>query len=226
MRQPGWDEPSDASGQTPWHTGLVEPGAVPGQPLPPAGWRPIPPAPRRRIWQPTRRECWVALLLVVVLAVIGLGLAVLWARVAPRLGFRVAAPGTFAQVGPAEEQNFATDGFFALLTLGVGLVAGVLSWRIRSVRGPLVLVGLAAGGVAGAVLTWRLGQALAPAPTDAELAEVGRIVYPALQLRATAALVIEPAVAVLTYLLCVGFAVRPDLGRPDGDPPPALPPPY
>jgi hypothetical protein len=179
------------------------------------------------VWRPTGREARAALVVIVLLAIVGAGVAVVWLQVAPRLGFRVVAPNSPEPVTAEQEQFFATDGWFTLLTLLVGMLATVLAWRVKALRGPVGMVAVAVGGLAGAVVTWRLGLLLAPAPTAAQLQEVGRVVYPALRLRATAALMVEPLVAVGVYLLLVGFASRPDLGRGDGEPPrPPLPPSY
>jgi hypothetical protein len=223
MRQPGWDEPAEASGQTsgqaPGYTGVVEAGGY-AQPLPPAGWRPVATGRRTRAWEPTRREVIAALGTVAVLSVAGLGVAVAWLAVAPRLGFRVVSPGNAAPVVPETEQFFAADGWFALLTMAVGALAAVLLWRLRFTRGPAALVALALGGLAGAVVTWRFGSVLAPAPSDAALHAIGQVVYPALRLRALSALVVEPIAAVVTYLLFTGFAARNDLGREDAPPDP------
>jgi hypothetical protein len=242
MPQSGWYEPTEQAGSTPWHTGVVEPGAEPGaargagpgQPLP-AGYLPpyLPPRPAFS-WQPSRREVRAAIIVVVLLAAVGVGVALVWWQVAPRLGFTVVSPGNPQPVSSEKEQFFATDGWYAMLTLAVGLLAPLLGWRARVLRGPAGLVALAAGGLLGAVVTWRLGLLLAPAPTDAQLQQVGLVVYPALRLRATAALMIEPIAVVVTYLLLTGFASRPDLGRPDLDRPdlgrpaatPPLPPEY
>jgi hypothetical protein len=218
MQRPGWDEATDASGQpsadAPRYTG-VDPGVYPQQPLPPAGWRPLATGRRTRPWAPTRREIMVGFGAVLVLAAMGLLVALIWWAVAPRLGVKVVAPGNLVQVAPETEQYFATDGWFVLLTLVVGVLAAVLMWRLRSVRGPTALVALALAGLAGAVVAWRFGTVLAPAPSEAELREAGRVVYPALRLRATSALVVEPIAAVIAYLLFTGFSGRNDLGRED-----------
>jgi hypothetical protein len=197
-----------------------------GQPLPPAGWRPLQLPPRPRVWRPSRGEVRAAIVVVVLLAAVGAAMAVAWWQLAPRLGFRIVSPGNAESIAAEQEQFFATDGWFTLLTLAVGVLAALLAWRIKALRGPVGMLAVAVGGVAGALVSWRLGLLLAPAPTQAQLQEVGRIVYPALRLRATAALMVEPLAAVGTYLLLVGFAPRPDLGHPDGDPPLSLPPPY
>jgi hypothetical protein len=202
---------------------------VPGWPEDP--WAPVgaaaaEPAPQQ--WPPTRGETRAVAIIIGVLAVVGVLLAVVWWQIAPRLAFRVTADGP-VPVTVEQEEFFAVDGWFILLTLPVGVLAPFLLWRFRSVRGPFALIGLAVGGIAGTVLTWRLGLLLGPTPTAADLKQVGATVYPALRLHATVALVIEPIVAVAAYLLRVGFASRPDLGRPDpgAAPYPGLaPPPY
>src|SRR6266550_1980990 len=144
MRQPGWDEPAEPSGQAPaqgpGHTGVVESGEYEQGLLPPTRWRPATAPPR---WYPDRPD----------------------------------------------------------------IVAGLVATA--------ALVALTLAGLAGAVVTWKFGTVLAPAPTESALRDVGRVVYPALRLRATAALVVEPVAAVVTYLLCAGFAAQNDLGRQD-----------
>jgi hypothetical protein len=157
---------------------------------------------------------------VVLLATAGLGLAVAWVAVAPRLAFTVVSPGQGVSTVPEGEQYFAADGWFTLLTLAAGVLAAALAWQVRSVRGPTVLVALALGGLAGALVTWRLGAVLAPGPAEQALRQVGGVVHQGLELRAQSALVAEPIAAVLTYLLCAGFASRTDLGRQDGPPEP------
>jgi hypothetical protein len=192
----------------------------------PVSWRSLRAQLRpRSVWRPTRREARAALVLVVLFAVVGAGVAVAWLQLAPRLGFRVVAPNSPEPVAAEQEQFFATDGWFTMLTLLVGMLGAVLAWRVRGLRGPVGMVAVCAGGLVGAVVTWRLGLLIAPAPTSEQLQQVGRIVYPALRLRATAALMVEPLAAVGGYLLLVGFSSRNDLGRADGGPQPVAPPP-
>jgi hypothetical protein len=180
----------------------------------PPDWRRVglPPSP----WPVTRPEAVAGIATVVALAVLGVLSAFVWLRVAPRLGFQITADGA-APVRPEEEQFFATDAWFVLLTVVWGLVAAVALWRVPRLRGPAAVVTLAVGGVVGAIVTWRLGLVLGPAPTKAATETVGNVVYPALKLRALSALVIEPLGAVGLYLVLVGFGTH-DLGR--GDTPP------
>jgi Protein of unknown function (DUF2567) len=148
------------------------------------------------------------------LLVAGVVVGALWSAVAPRMEFRVVEGGSAVALRPESEEFIAADGWFALFTLAAGVLAAVAVWLVRSVRGPLTLVALTLGGLLGAIITWRVGALLAPGPSDAALNEVDRIVSVALQLRAKAALVIEPIAAAVVYLLFVGFAERNDLSRP------------
>jgi hypothetical protein len=183
------------------------------------GWPPRLP-PHRRSWPPSRREIGTALATVAALALLGAALAPLWVRLAPRLEFRVVEPGRAVPVVPEAEEYVAADGRFVLITLAAGLVAGLACWLLRGSRGPLVLAALALGGLLGAVVTWRLGVWLGPGYHPQDLQDVGRTVAQPLELRARAALVVEPIAAVLVYLLGAGFTVHNDLGVDPEEPRP------
>jgi CHASE2 domain-containing sensor protein len=125
----------------------------------------------------------------------------------------------------------ADDGVFVLVLAALGLVAGLAVWLLRRRRGPLMLAALATGMLAAGVVAWQLGQWVGPAPTDAQLDDVGTTVTTALSLGATAALAVGPFVAVVVYLLGAAFTPRDDLGigepalEPLRPPLPPVPPP-
>lgn len=171
--------------------------------------------PRRpRLWL-TRGDVRGGLLVAGVLTLAGLPVGVIWYLVAPRLGFRVDASGNLLPVGPSEsEALIGADGWFTLLTAAAGLLAGVAAWWWRSVRGPIVAAGLAAGGLLGALLASWVGHLLGHGPSAAELHQVDRLIHAPLHLRATVALVVEPFVAVFGYVVGASFAGEDDLGRP------------
>jgi hypothetical protein len=180
----------------------------------PEGWRRagLLPSP----WPVTRAEILAGLLTVLGLAIAGVISALIWWKVAPRLAFQITADGALP-VKPEEEQFFATDAWFILLTLVWGLLAALALWRVPRLRGPAAIVTLAVGGLVGAIVTWRMGLLFGPAPTKAATETVGNIVYPPLKLRALVTLVFEPLVAVGVYMILVGFADH-DLGRREGPP--------
>jgi hypothetical protein len=161
-----------------------------------------------------------AVVAIVALAVVGAALAPLWVQLAPRLAFRVDQPGRALPVIPEAEEYVAADGRFVLLTLLVGVLAGFGCWLARRSRGPLVLFALAAGGLLGAVVTWRLGMRIGTGYRPEDLQVVGKVIYQPLTLRAKSALVVEPIAAVICYLLAVGFSARNDLGRDEPTPEP------
>jgi LPXTG-motif cell wall-anchored protein len=160
-----------------------------------------------------------ALLTVLALAVAGLAAGGLWIWLAPRADYRVTATDV-EPIGraPSNELFMADDGVFVLILAGLGLLAGLAVWFHRRRRGALTLAALATGMLAAGVVTWQLGEWAGPAPTEAQLADVGRTVTTALSLGATAALAVGPFVAVLTYLVATALTSRDDLGRPEERP--------
>lgn len=234
MQRPGWDpaDPPSPPSPSPWaappdDAGRTRLAGEETTPVPPpyaagpypaaepggyGGWPRLPPRPQRPSWPPTRREITTALATIAGLALLGAALAPLWVRLAPRLEFRVDQPGRAVPVIPEAEEYVAADGRFVLITMAAGLVAGLVCWLLRGSRGPLVLAAVALGGLLGAVVTWRLGVRLEPGFRPEDLQEVGRIVSQPLELRARAALVVEPVAAVLVYLLGAGFTAHNDLG--------------
>jgi hypothetical protein len=174
------------------------------------------PARRERLW-PRRAEVRWAVVVVVALAVLGLAAGALWIAVAPRLSFQVVKAGQVVRLKPESEVFVADDGWYFLITLAIGLLAGVLAWLPRSGRGWLMPVALAVGGVAGALVTWVFGEWLTPALTAGGLQQVGATVLFQVRLKAQAAVVTEPFAAVVAYLVLAGFAKRDDLGNPEPD---------
>ncbi|HEV7657315.1 MAG TPA: hypothetical protein VGP36_21655 [Mycobacteriales bacterium] len=191
---------------------LSQVGGYPGDVLPPQRTQR---GPRVRLWPPTRPEWVTALSVIVALAAVGAAVAPLWVHLAPRLAFQVDRPGRALPVVPEAEEYIAADGRFVLITLIAGLVAALACWFVRRSRGPWTLFALAAGGLLGAVVTWRLGLWLGTGYQQSDLLVVGKVIHQPLTLRAKAGLVVEPVAAVIVYLLATGFSARNDLGRQD-----------
>jgi hypothetical protein len=89
-------------------------------------------------------------------------LGIVWWAVAPLPALVTRADGVYL-VGGENEVNIAADGWFALCSATAGLVAALVVFaRSRRARlGPLL--GLAVGGIAGAIVAWRVGVWLGPA---------------------------------------------------------------
>ena len=87
---------------------------------------------------------------------------ILWYVVAPLPRLVTRTDGVF-QTGGEIEVAIAADGWFAICSATAGLVVVLVVFaRMRRARmGPLL--GLVIGGLAGAIVAWRIGAALGPA---------------------------------------------------------------
>ncbi|MFE2039657.1 AAA family ATPase [Streptomyces sp. NPDC059477] len=178
--------------------------------------KPVGPAPRTEI-----REAGVIL---VALAVLGVGLGALWVWLAPRVALvGDVVDGTWAvYVRDTEgEQAIGADGTFTLLALAFGAVTAlaVFVWRRRG-GVPLVLA-LGVGGLLASFIAWRVGVWLGP--TDDVLAhakEAGQgVTFSApLELGAKGALLAWSVAALLVHLaLTALFAPRDETPEPLGE---------
>lgn len=163
--------------------------------------------------------------------------AVLWWLVAPVAQVVIRSDGGYF-VDPDPEQYAASDAWFGLVALGLGLLVGVLTWYRTRERELAAVVGLAAGGIVGSLVMWHLGQWLGRVDlAAAERKPVGSIISVPLKLQSKGLLVVLPVAALVAWLVCdlvsdyrTGRAERVGPERepvqaltPDG--PPAPPPP-
>ncbi len=163
-----------------------------------------------------------SLLLTGVLVLAGVPAGLLWWTLAPRATFEVAEEGPVPVGRPSAELLIADDGVYTLLLAGLGLVAGVVAWRLRRRRGVATVLALATGTALASLVAWQLGQLLGAGPSPAELTDVGTQVITPLRLSSTAALSVAPFLAVLVYVVSTLLTAAEDLDRPD--PAPAGPP--
>lgn len=207
--QPGPNPPPIPTGATGWVGAPV--GASVGSPVVGAVSGP---SRRGLVRFVARRDLFGAVAVVAAMALVGLLLGVVWYLIAPRLEFRVGPSDDLLPVGAVESEALvAADGLFVALTALVGLAAGLAGWLWRSVRGPAVVVGLAAGGVVGALVASWIGHLLGHGPSAAALHQVGTVVQVPLSLRSKAALAIEPFLAVVVYVVAAAFDGEDELGR-------------
>src|SRR3954469_20818973 len=125
----------------------------------PIGPDPQPWPPARRPWSvmaEVRGDLRAALILLVGIALAGLPAGLLWWWLAPRASYHITADGPVAVGSPSPELPVADDGVFALILAGLGLLAGVVGWRLRHRRGVATLVALALGAAIAGVVAWRL----------------------------------------------------------------------
>jgi hypothetical protein len=155
-----------------------------------------------------------AVVIVAVLAVLGAGLGLLWAWWSgPQQRAFVIAPGKLYPFDEVETMG-ASDGRYLALVAAAGLVAGVVVWAWRRHnRGPVALLALCIGGLAGAALTAWVGHLTGGGTFDGRAGTT--IAHLPLSLHMRGLLFAEPALSALLYGLFVAFAARDDLGRPD-----------
>jgi hypothetical protein len=156
-----------------------------------------------------RREVGVGAALAVAVAAPGALVGALWVWTAPRAQAVVGDGGVFL-TEPEGQAAIATDGRFAVLGAVVGLLCGLLGFVLVRQRGVATALGLAAGGLAGSVLAWRLGAWLGPEAVSvaAKGAAAGTRLDLPLELRATGVLLVWPLVAVASFLVLTAALVR------------------
>ncbi len=160
----------------------------------------------------TAHEVRTGLRLVLGLAAGGIPVGVLWLALAPRREFEV-VDGGFRAVEPQSEALVGADGALLILTGLLGVLAAGLVWRFGRIRGVSIVLGLAMGMLAAAITAWQTGEWLGSGSSAAQVAEIGAIVTPALQLRAVPVLVSGAFIATLGYLVVVSFAPNDELTR-------------
>jgi hypothetical protein len=160
--------------------------------------------PQPDLWRP-------AAAVVLAMAVLGAALGPLWKVWSPPgpAGFVIAAHA----IQPDEtEAMVAADGRFAVLAALTGMVAALAVWQIKSLRGPIAVLALAAGGLGGAALTEAVGRLVDGGSTTGSPGTVIR--HLPLAVHMSGLRVVEAAVAVLGYGLLASFAAADDLGGP------------
>jgi hypothetical protein len=135
-------------------------------------------------------------------AVPGLLLGLLWLWLAPRIPLISDSTAVFLKDTEGEE-SIGADGTFVLLALAFGAVSAALVFLFRRSGGTAVVLGLALGGLLGAVVAWRFGTWLGPtSDVVAHARQVGKgVTFDApLELNAKGALLAWPVAAMVVHL--------------------------
>ncbi len=189
---------------------------LPGSVLPGSG---LPRSVLPELTQPEsrRRTLRAAGLIVVSLAVIGIGQGVLWAAVAPGQQAKVFADGSYASLPTADYHPFVDVAIFVLSGLVIGVLAATLIWRVRSIRGSATLLAVVGGCALGALIAYLLGPALVSGVDPATIGKTGaeHIVTAAPKLATALVLVVQPGLAAAVYTFLAAWNGTPRLGRAD-----------
>lgn len=171
---------------------------------------------------------------VVISLTAGVLVGLLWWLLAPTFAVEVIA-GELRPIGPVGENRFGADAWFTILSCIAGVLVALVMF-LRHLRRPVVTVcALAAAGLAGSAVGWRLGVLLGPEPIAGALEDITdgtRIDFP-LDLGATGLLFGWPIAAVATVaVICLlghdqsrlrSTGDEPDLSRADQSAPWSLP---
>lgn len=182
---------------------------------PPTGPLTGPPAAPRATARPgTVADLRVAAAITIGLAALGAVLGVVWSAWAgPQQRAYVISPGALYPFDEVETRAGADARFFVIVA-SVGILAGLLGWLLRPAnRGPLVLLGLCLGTLAGAALTAWVGHLTGGGTYSGKTGTI--IAHLPVSLHMDALLFVGPALAALIYGMFAAFAVHDDLGHPD-----------
>lgn len=105
-------------------------------------------------------------LTMVVVALAGVLLGLLWALVAPGQATVTTATGASSPLATESDHVFDATAIFFLLATAYGVVVGVLAWRRADRRGPVMLLGMGFATTTGGWIAATVGQALAGPLTD------------------------------------------------------------
>ena len=158
------------------------------------------------------RDLVAAVMLALVVAVTGVGTGALWSWIGPHV------PVLMTENGPILAEYYGESAFGQQATFGGlgfvgGLLLGPIAYLIRRRRGPILLLGLAAGCLAAAWVSWKVGVRLGQEEYESLLqhAAPGRKFAMPVELDATGLLFLQPLVAVLAYVLVAAWSRYPDL---------------
>jgi hypothetical protein len=132
---------------------------------------------------------------------LGVPVGLLWAALAPRTTYLVAAGKAF--LGDPEGQTLiAADGWFAVLAAAAGVCCAIAAYVLAGRLGEMgLLAAAAAGGIAASVVAWRIGH-LIGLSTYQHLVRTGRdgvAVRAPLELHAVGVILIWPLAAVVAF---------------------------
>ncbi|MGW2276889.1 ABC transporter permease [Streptomyces sp. NPDC001770] len=151
----------------------------------------------------TRAEAGRAAVVTVLVAVAGVALGLLWLWLSPRIPLISDDTAVYLKDSEGEEA-IGADGTFALLAAGFGVVSAVVVYLLRRTGGIPTVVGLALGGLLGALLAWWLGTSFGPtSDVVAHAKEAGKgVTFDApLELNAKGALLAWPVAAMVVHLI-------------------------
>lgn len=128
----------------------------------PLPWNPVPEQPRRPVVE--MADVWTTLLGTVGVLVVGVLASLVWVWLAPRATAVRDAKGGVTLVDGTTKAFAGADVWFLFVTVGAGVLCGLIAVVVARHRGLAVSVAMAVGGSAAAVLTAFLGRTFTGGP--------------------------------------------------------------
>lgn len=157
-------------------------------------------------------------LLIVLLAGAGAGVlqALIWAFLAPGMPYKVLADGRYAGLPTTSSYHFVSLALFCWLGIVAGTLIAVGAWRFRAARGWPMLLVVAAGSAASALIAYGLGVLIAPGtdPASVGVTAADSIVVAPPTTGTMLVVLAQPAVAALVFTVLAAWNGQPDLEVP------------
>lgn len=149
------------------------------------------------------------------LSLLSFPLAFVWSRIAPPERVRIiGSDGTQGALELESWHRFDDLAVFGFLSLGIGIVVGVVVWLMRERRGPVVFLAAVLGVALASALAMLLGVGWANSHYAIESAPaLGSVIELAPRLESWWVLLTGPLGVAVTYTLLVTWNGRDDLGR-------------
>jgi len=156
------------------------------------------------------------LVVLIVCGAAGVLQGLIWAFLAPGVPYKVLADGRSAPLPTTSSYHFVSLALFCWLGIIAGVLIALGAWRFRAARGWPVLLVVAGGSAAGALIAWGIGLLVAPgtAPTSVGASSAESIVTAPPTTGTILAVLAQPAIATLVYTFLVAWNGRPDLEVP------------
>jgi hypothetical protein len=142
----------------------------------------------------------------VLVVMLGAPIGLLWAALSPKVLVEKTPEG-LALASTETKAFIAADGWFFFVALAVGLVCGVVAWRLGRHQQLGTALGLLAGCVVAPIVAWRVGHLVDVPRLSTILHSLpGKpIIDPTLDLRAKGVLFVWPFSALAVFVVLLGF---------------------